>query len=335
MKNFTILEGGTARGTGKRRRAKLISSDTWGSSAYYPADVLERDAPYVFTTGTKMYENHLSDTELYERPEGDVSKLIGKLITDGRYEVDDEEGPGIYADVEFYDSYVDRINEIGDDVGLSVYGNADYVEGERDGRYGRIVTRLVNVESVDVVTKAGAGGKLVSIIESARQQAGYPIDTEGEQSVTALTKEDLDAGFESLAEKFAEIFKPYSDAMAAQAAAAEATTTEVENVTAEVTAEVTEPVVEATTTEVANEVVIDHAALITQITEAALPSAVIPTVVADVQAGTEIKDAIAKQITLREAFRANEDATTGRIMEAGAERKNLRSNILSVMSNKE
>ena len=30
----------------------------WGSSGYYPKDVLERDGPNVFTKGTKMYINH-------------------------------------------------------------------------------------------------------------------------------------------------------------------------------------------------------------------------------------------------------------------------------------
>ena len=164
MNNIVLHESGKAKGNGKRRRAKLIAADVWGSSGYYPASVLERDAEAVFFPGVKMYENHFTESEEYSRPEGDVAKLVGKLTSYGVFEPNNPEGPGVYADVEFYDSYVDRINEIADDIGLSVRGDGTSEEGEIDGRYGPIVTQLLNIRSVDVVTSAGAGGKIVSIL---------------------------------------------------------------------------------------------------------------------------------------------------------------------------
>ena len=42
----------------------------WGSSGYYPKEVIERDIPKVFPAGTKMYWNHATATEEMERPEG-------------------------------------------------------------------------------------------------------------------------------------------------------------------------------------------------------------------------------------------------------------------------
>ena len=42
----------------------------WGSSGYYPKDVLERDGSKVFTKGVKMYWNHQTISEEYERQIG-------------------------------------------------------------------------------------------------------------------------------------------------------------------------------------------------------------------------------------------------------------------------
>lgn len=333
MNNLVLQESGRTRGTGKRRRAKLIAADVWGSSAYYMADVLERDAAEVFVPGIKMYENHQTYTEETERPEGDVSKLVGKITSHGMYEPDNPEGPGIYADVEFYDSYVDRINEIGGDIGLSINGSGDYIEGEIDGRYGKIITKLVDIKSVDVVTAAGAGGKLVSILESARPMAGRPIETEGDQSVTALTKEEFEQGLAQLVESLngtltegltslsttlKEALVPEEQEPASDVAAAEA---EGSN-----EGEEQEEQEEA-------EVEIDHAELATAFAESGLPTAVMPQVVADLKEGKTIAEAIEAQTKLREAFAEQANITSVRITEAARNTGvSLRENILSTFN---
>lgn len=331
MKTTRLLESGTTRGTGKRRRAKLIAADVWGSSAFYPAEVLARDAATAFPAGTKMFENHLTESESWERPEGDVGKLVGKLISAGEYEADNPEGPGVYADVEFYDSYVDRINEIGEDVGLSVNGGADYVEGEREGRFGKIVTGIPFIRSVDVVVAAGAGGKLISILESAGPMAGIPINTEGEQSMTALTTEEFAAGLKELGETLTTAIKeslqpqPATEPVAAEA---------VENVPAAETTEVA-PSAEAVETEaVVPAAEIDVPALVAAITAADLPAAVVPNVVTAVQAGASVEDAIQKQTEIREAFRAQETTTQVVITESDRNQAtgDLRTQILGKFS---
>ena len=326
MSNLILNESGKTKGTGKRRRAKLIAADVWGSSAYYPADVLERDAAEVFTPGVKMYENHLTESEEWERPEGDVSKLVGKLTSYGMFEPDNPEGPGVYADVEFYDSYVPRINEIGGDVGLSIKGSGDYVEGEIDGRFGKVITKLMNVQSVDVVTTAGAGGKLVSILESARPPAGRPIETEGEQSVAELTKEDFEAALTSLKESIASTLTDsigtLTTTLKESLAPAEAEVEETE------TSETDAAEAEGEKEEQAE---VDHVALATAVAEAQLPAAVIPNVVTAVQGGATIEDAVKAQTALREAFAAQAVPGSVRIVESEKQTQttDLRSQVLA------
>lgn len=336
MNNLVLQESGKTRGSGKRRRAKLIAANVWGTSAYYPDAVLERDAAEVIVPGIKMYENHQTYIEESERPEGDVSRLIGKVISHGMYETDNPDGPGIYADVEFYDSYVDRINEIGGDIGLSINGSGDYVEGEIDGRYGKIITKLVNIKSVDVVTAAGAGGKLVSILESARPMAGRPIETEGDQSVTALTKEEFEQGIAKLveslnstwADNFSALSTTLKEALVSEPVGAE------ENSTEEGSDDGSEAkLVEGDGGNMDGEdeaVEIDHAELATKFAESALPTAVMPNVVAALQEGKTIDEAIEAQTKLREAFEAQSNSTTVRITEADrTEGLSLRDRVLA------
>ena len=279
--------------------------------------------------GTKMYENHFTEAEEWERPEGDVAKLVGKLTSYGVYEADNPEGPGVYADVEFYDSYVPRINEIGEDVGLSVRGNGTSEEGEAAGRFGKIVTQLININSVDVVTTAGAGGKLISILESAGPMAGEPIYTEGDQSVTALTKEEFDAGIASLKESF-------SEAVGDGFVASLSTALKEALAPAPAVAEVVEPEAAAQATEVieAAEVEIDHAELATKFAESDLPAAVMPNIVAALKEGKTIEEAIASQSKLREAFVEHQPTvTTVRITEADRQEKTLGASILDIFKN--
>jgi hypothetical protein len=307
MNKIELYESGSAKGLGKRRRAKLISADVWGSSAFYPADVLERDAQEVFQPGVKMYENHFTESEELERPEGDVARMVGKLVSYGMYEAENPDGPGIYADVEFYDSYVPRINEIAGDVGLSIAGAGDYIEDEIAGRFGKIITKLHAIHSVDVVTKAGAGGKLISILESARPIAGRLIETEGDQSVTALTKDEFEAGILKLTEALKGSFDESITGL---------TVALKESLVAPVAAvePIVDPVVD--TTVVTEAAKIDHAAILVALSEAKLPNAVIAGVVTSIQEGASIADAVATQVTLKEAFEAEAKANTVRITEA-------------------
>lgn len=290
---------GRTHGTGLRRRAKLIAADVWGSSAYYPAEVLERDGTNVFKAGVQMFENHLTESDRYERPEGDVGKLVGKLISDAEYDPIGDDGPGLYADVLFYESYGPRINEIADDVGLSVRASGLTEEAERDGRYGPVLVALLAAQSVDVVTRAGAGGKLTSILESDRSPAGRPVDKEGTQSVTDVTKEDFDALRTALVEAISGIPATLIEALKPEEPVVEPVKKDDE----EEPAAVAEPVKE-------EKPEVDGAAVLTAVAEAHLPAASLPVIYAALEKGTPLVEAIKAQTDYRDALLVESESGT-------------------------
>lgn len=160
----TITESvGLTAGTGRRYRARLIEGDRWGSSGYYSREMLERDGPQVWPYGTAVYLDHPGVAEQRDRPERSVRDLAGKITTAPVYE-----SGGLYADVEFYPHIAPIIEAMWEDVGMSIRAAGTAEMGERDGRTGPIITSLSEGISVDVVTRAGAGGKLVALLESAR-----------------------------------------------------------------------------------------------------------------------------------------------------------------------
>ncbi|MCT1368408.1 hypothetical protein [uncultured Kocuria sp.] len=167
---FVICESSTltAEPAGAHRyRARLIAGDIWGGSGYYPAAVLERDGPRVWPIGTQVFLDHPGQFESYDLPERSIRDLAGKIVTTPVYEND-----GIYAEVEFYPHIAPIIEAMWADVGMSIRASADAKPGEADGRSGPIIQRITSGISVDVVTKAGAGGKLVALLESARNNQG-------------------------------------------------------------------------------------------------------------------------------------------------------------------
>jgi antitoxin component of MazEF toxin-antitoxin module len=231
-----------------------------------------------------MYLNHPTQTEQYDRPERAVEDLVGKLTSDAVYESD-----GLYADVEFYDSFVAQINEKHEDIGLSVRAHGLTEDAEMEGRYGPVLVALLAADSVDVVTKAGAGGKLTSILESDRDLAGALIETnkEGTQSVADVTKEDFEALQTALIEAIAGIPAALAESLAAKPEA------------------VVETVVEdAIVVEAVAAVVIDHAAVVEALATNHLPAASAGKIVSALTEGATLADAIAEQVTLREAFLA-------------------------------
>lgn len=286
MPKLDLIEsvGGSQTLTGNKWRARILETDRWGSSAYYPREVIERDGPRIFTAGMHMYQNHMSESEQWDRPEGSVENLVGTLASDAVMEAD-----GLYADVEFFPSYVARISEIHKDVGLSIRASGLTEDAEMDGRFGPVLTALLAAQSVDVVTKAGAGGKLTSILESERELAGSLIETnkEGTQSVTDVTKEDFEALQTALIEAINGIPAALAESLSAAAPVAVVTPVEVDPA----------DVVEA--------VVIDHAAVIEALATNHLPAAVAGKVVKAIEAGATLEAAVQEQIDLREAFASN------------------------------
>lgn len=282
---------------GSRWKARILEANRWGSSAYYPKEVIDRDGPTIFKAGLHMYQNHLSETEQFDRPEGSVENLVGTLVTDAWVEED-----GLYAEVEFYESYAKRISEIHRDIGLSVRASGLTEEAEMDGRYGPVVIGLLHADSVDVVTKAGAGGKLTSIIESDRNPAGRPIVAQEGTSVTDVTKEDFEAFATELREAISAIPAALAEALKPVPVEGQEELTESKKI---------EPVVDE----------IDNAAVLTAVAEAELPATVFNAVIADLKAGTPLVEAVKKQADYRDSLLEGKTVQTGVVIRESASDK--------------
>lgn len=168
--------------------AKLIQPGR-GSSGYYPEEVLKRDGPNIFKAGTHMYINHATDAEEAERPEGDLSKLASVLASDAYYDQSGKAGPGLYAQVKVFSDYANQIKEKAPYSGVSIRarGERDDKKIAPDGKPG-VITALKTAQSVDHVTRAGAGGKLLT---EAAADAGKGPNEMDKSEVQALIKESL------------------------------------------------------------------------------------------------------------------------------------------------
>jgi hypothetical protein len=180
--------------------ARLIEADKQGSSAYYSSAALQRSVG-KFTAGTHMYVNHMSMTEKEDRPEGDLNNLVGVLEGDGVMRPD-----GIYAPVRIYSDKRDWVMERASDIGLSI--RAEGAVQEVNGR--KELVEISKVHSVDLVTRAGAGGKFVSIMESARDSVVESAERQKEDETLEFPKE-LAESLDTLAKDMKALMEAIAD----------------------------------------------------------------------------------------------------------------------------
>ena len=193
-------------------RIAIIKGDTWGSSGFYPASVIESDGPKIFKQGTQMYLDHPTMSEEYERPARSVRDLAGKILSTPEWNASTKT---LEADVQFYKQYHEMLSEMIEDIGISIRARGVTEYGEVEGREGPIITSLVMADSVDVVTKAGAGGAILRAIESANPLT-YTVkeETVAETTVNADTLVELTKAVSGLVEAFQEDRKERAEALA-------------------------------------------------------------------------------------------------------------------------
>jgi len=150
--------------SGREVEIKLIAPGK-GATAFYPADVLKRDGPEVFKKNTQIYINHATRAEESARPEGDWHKLVGALSTDAYWKEGAKHGDGLFAMAKFASGIAESVIEKAPYSGMSIRanGNALMEAGRPVLREGvPILAAFTGVESVDVVTRAGAGGMILT-----------------------------------------------------------------------------------------------------------------------------------------------------------------------------
>lgn len=165
-----ISEAAAAPAVATPGRIKVgLITPGWGSSGYYSPKVVENAAAdKVWPAGTQIYFDHPSESELYDRPERSVRDLAAITTEDARWD-----GAGLVAEAKVIGPYRELVTDevFAEAVGMSIRSTAETTTGEAEGRKGTIVTRLVEGLSVDLVTKAGRGGKVLAVLESARAEA--------------------------------------------------------------------------------------------------------------------------------------------------------------------
>ena len=195
----TIREAATLTTTDRDTGTATIALITpgRGSSGTYRPEVLETAAhDKVFPAGTQMFINHQTDQEAWAQPEGDLSKLAGVLTENARWDADQQ---ALIADAKIYSHWRPILAEMRDDIGVSIRAAAEVSESDE----GRVIERITEAVSVDFVTKAGRGGRIIDLIESAPQTSQPPAgkNTPDRKDTPVSMKEIKESEYDALTEK--------------------------------------------------------------------------------------------------------------------------------------
>lgn len=129
-----------------------------GSSGIYTAENLAESAP-LFKAGTEMFIDHPTETEEWERPERSIRDYAGVFLEDAAA---GEDG-ALYTVCKVFSGMNELIKDKWEHIGVSI--NAWCADPISENG---IVPPIAGVRSVDFVTTPGAGGAIVDLLESNR-----------------------------------------------------------------------------------------------------------------------------------------------------------------------
>lgn len=177
---------------GGRMLVRLIDAGQ-GSSGFYPPETLAAAAETgVFGKGLHLYADHPSETERLDRPERSIRDIAGVLTEDARFDADTN---SLVAEAKVFTPWAPILAEMSESIGLSIRAAAEVSEGERDGTPTIVVDRIVEAQSVDFVTHAGRGGRVLSLLESTRVTEALASDVERALSDALRTKLGDESGY--------------------------------------------------------------------------------------------------------------------------------------------
>lgn len=190
-----------AKGKGRLWHCRFISEGA-GSSAFYPGEILEKYGAVALPKGTHVYFNHLTESEMWDRNGShDVRDFVGVLTEDPVYNEAEKclEGP-----VEFIDAALPLIEQAHEYVALSVDIRRFELEEQIDGP--PVVTELgySPLNNIAVVPRGGRDGKVLSLIESYREENTPERKPMNEAEIKALAE----ALVKGLAPALEEALKP-------------------------------------------------------------------------------------------------------------------------------
>ena len=249
-------------GDGKYRIRIIVPGQ--GSSGIYTAENLAESAP-LFKAGTEMFIDHPTETEEWERPERSIRDYAGVFLEDATV---GEDG-ALYTVCKVFSGVNELIKDKWEHIGVSI--NAWCADPISESG---IVPPIAGVRSVDFVTTPGAGGAIVDLLESNRND-------------NYVKEAGMDKEIES---KFDELKASFIEALSSKLEAAVATLQEVkaEEPTEEASVDV-DSVLEAGR----------------KIAESGLPEAAIVRVREAVKAGADVDSALeSERAYLKEAVAA-------------------------------
>lgn len=129
-----------------------------GSSGIYTAENLAESAP-LFKAGTEMFIDHPTESEEWERPERSIRDYAGVFLEDATV---GEDG-ALYTVCKVFSGVNELIKDKWEHIGVSI--NAWCADPISENG---IVPPIAGVRSVDFVTTPGAGGAIVDLLESNR-----------------------------------------------------------------------------------------------------------------------------------------------------------------------
>ena len=143
-------------GDGKYRIRIIVPGQ--GSCGIYTAENLAESAP-LFKAGTEMFIDHPTETEEWERPERSIRDYAGVFLEDATV---GEDG-ALYTVCKVFSGVNDLIKDKWEHIGVSI--NAWCADPISESG---IVPPIAGVRSVDFVTIPGAGGAIIDLLESNR-----------------------------------------------------------------------------------------------------------------------------------------------------------------------
>ncbi|ASX99252.1 capsid maturation protease [Arthrobacter phage Molivia] len=173
--------------SGKRWRVRVITEGK-GSSANYKGEVLKRDIG-LFKAGAKIYMDHAGQIDQENRPERSAKEIVGYFTNDATW---DEAERAVFQEAHIFSDHREWVKEraLAGVIGMSISAEGEVEEsdtGDKD------LVRLTKVNSVDIVTEAGRGGKFSTLLESKGAHTADAPEEEDDMEFPKELAESLDA----------------------------------------------------------------------------------------------------------------------------------------------
>ena len=271
---------------GRKYLCRLIAAGQ-GSSGFYSESMLTEYGPTAFPIGTHSFLNHKSYDDEWQLPERRVQDIAGVIVDTPFYDTD-----GLYAHIEFTEDGAKLVGELQENIGLSIYANGETEDFDGGLNVTRILPSPLN--SVDIVTRAGAGGKVMALAESFRAKISTDQTTSNDSGGKVTERIEMDdKDIARIAEALALAIAPSFTALT----------------------EALKPV-----EPVANEGETDYAAVTEAVIESGLPKTIRAKVLEAVKAGTDVTEAIAEGKALVESIQSDLEVSAGVIKESAGDK---------------